>query len=94
MALVDKGTELIVVRDLLGHSSVQTTEIYAKLSNNRKREAIEGASQQIVNPEEPLWEANASLKEWLINLGKNRIMVTIQVLIINNSYWKKIHFYG
>lgn len=74
MALVDKGTELIVVRDLLGHASVQTTEIYAKLSNHRKREAIEGASLQIVNQEEPLWEANASLKEWLINLGKNKIM--------------------
>jgi hypothetical protein len=63
MALINKGTELIVVRDLLGHASVQTTEIYAKLSNHRKREAIEGASQQIVNPEEPLWEANASLKD-------------------------------
>jgi site-specific recombinase XerD len=35
MALVDKGTELLVVRDLLGHASVQTTEIYAKLSNHR-----------------------------------------------------------
>jgi len=74
MALVDKGTELIVVRDLLGHVSVQTTEIYAKLSTHRKREAIEGASQQIVDQEEPLWEAHASLKEWLMNLGKNRIM--------------------
>lgn len=74
MALVDKGTELIVVRDLLGHASVQTTEIYAKLSNHRKREAIEGASQQIVEPEESLWEANASLKKWLIDLGKNKIM--------------------
>lgn len=74
MALVDKGTELIVVRDLLGHASVQTTEIYAKLSNHRKREAIEGASQKIVDPEEPLWEASASLKEWLMDLGKNRIM--------------------
>ena len=74
MALVDKGTELIVVRDLLGHASVQTTVVYAKLSNHRKREAIEGASQQIVDLEEPLWEANASLKEWLMNLGRNRIM--------------------
>ena len=26
MVLVDKGTELIVVRDLLGHASVQTTK--------------------------------------------------------------------
>lgn len=74
MALVDKGTELIVVRDLLGHTSVQTTEIYAKLSNHRKREAIEGASKQIVAPEEPLWESNATLKEWLVSLGKKNIM--------------------
>ena len=29
MALMEEGTELIIVRDLLGHVSVQTTEIYA-----------------------------------------------------------------
>jgi site-specific recombinase XerD len=33
MALVEEGVDLIIIRDLLGHSSVQTTEIYAKVSS-------------------------------------------------------------
>lgn len=65
MSLVEEGTELIVIRDLLGHSSVQTTEIYAKLSSNRKRAAIEEASSKIVPTEVAQWEESASLKDWL-----------------------------
>lgn len=65
MSLVEQGTELIIIRDLLGHRSIQATEIYAKLSSNRKREAIEKASSHIVPEERPEWEENTSLKEWL-----------------------------
>lgn len=65
MSLVDEGTELIVIRDLLGHSSIQTTEIYAKLSSDRKRKAIEEASAKIVPEEEAQWERNPSIKDWL-----------------------------
>lgn len=39
--LVDEGVDLIVIRDLLGHSSISTTEIYARLSDKRKREILE-----------------------------------------------------
>ncbi len=74
MALVDKGTELIVIRDLLGHSSVITTEIYARLSNHRKRQAIEAASQQLTPAEDAKWDNDAKLLEWLKGLGKNTIM--------------------
>jgi len=45
--LVNTGVPLIVVRDLLGHASVQTTEIYAHLSPENVRQAltlIEGGS--------------------------------------------------
>lgn len=74
MALMEEGTELIIVRDLLGHSSVQTTEIYAKASTARKRKAIEEHSNDLVDREQPLWENNSTVLEWLKGLGKHNIM--------------------
>jgi integrase len=38
--LVNAGVPLITVRDLLGHSSIQTTEIYAHLSPDNVRKAL------------------------------------------------------
>lgn len=70
MSLIEEGTELIIIRDLLGHRSIQTTEIYAKLSSNRKREAIEKLSSLIVPEEKAEWEENTSLKEWLKGFKK------------------------
>jgi site-specific recombinase XerD len=65
MGLVDAGVDLIYIRDLLGHVSVTTTEIYIKADTARKREAIEAASKEIVPKESPLWEADAGIKGWL-----------------------------
>jgi len=65
MGLVESGVDLIYIRDLLGHVSVTTTEIYIKADAARKREAIEAASKEIVPKENPLWETDASLKGWL-----------------------------
>jgi site-specific recombinase XerD len=65
MGLVDSGVDLIYIRDLLGHVSVKTTEVYAKADAARKREAIEAASKEIVPIETPEWEKNARLKDWL-----------------------------
>lgn len=74
MALLEEGVDLIVIRDLLGHSSVQTTEIYARVSSTRRRNAIEAASKEIVPQEEPLWETNTSIKNWLKSLTDVNIM--------------------
>lgn len=65
MELVDSGVDLIYIRDLLGHVSVKTTEIYAKADAKLKREAIEAASREIVPPEEAQWDSNDDLKSWL-----------------------------
>jgi site-specific recombinase XerD len=65
MGLVDSGIDLIYIRDLLGHVSVTTTEIYAKADAARKREAIEAASKEIVPTESAQWEKNNKLKDWL-----------------------------
>ena len=65
MGLVDSGVDLIYIRDLLGHVSVKTTEIYAKSDVKKKREAIEAASKEIVPAETAKWDNNTDLKKWL-----------------------------
>lgn len=65
MELLDAGVDLIYIRDLLGHVSVKTTEIYARTDSARKRKAIEAASKEIVPREDAQWENNARLKDWL-----------------------------
>ncbi len=72
MGLVDSGVDLIYIRDLLGHVSVKTTEVYAKADAKLKREAIEAASKEIVPKEESQWDNNDDLKLWLKNFNKSR----------------------
>ncbi len=73
-SLVEDGVDLIAIRDLLGHSSVQTTEIYAKMSAAKCRSAIEAASKEIVPKEEALWETSYNIKDWLKGMNLIRIM--------------------
>lgn len=70
MHLLQSGVNLVYIRDLLGHVSVQTTEIYAKADSSMKRKALEKAHNDIVPDELPEWQQNADLLEWLQNLGR------------------------
>lgn len=70
MELVTSGVDLIYIRDLLGHVSVLTTEIYAKADANKKREAIELVSKQLVKKVEAKWEKNENLKDWLKSFNR------------------------
>ena len=70
MGLVDEGVDLIYIRDLLGHVSIRTTEIYAKTNSKKKREAIEEAASKIVPEEIPEWENDTGLKNWLKSFNK------------------------
>ena len=71
MELVDSGVDLIYIRDLLGHVSVKTTEIYAKTDAKLKREAIEAASREIVAHEDAKWDSDDDLKSWLKSFNKH-----------------------
>jgi len=70
MGLVDSGVDLIYIRDLLGHVSVITTEIYGKADARRKREAIEAASKEIVPKEAAEWDSYPDLKQWLKSFNR------------------------
>lgn len=70
MELVSSGVDLIYIRDLLGHSSVTTTEIYARTDSDFKRKAIEKASKTILPSEDAKWDSDYNLREWLKNFNK------------------------
>jgi integrase len=65
MHLLQAGVNLVYIRDILGHVSVQTTEIYARADSRQKREAIEKAYIGLAPEVLPLWENNNTLLGWL-----------------------------
>lgn len=67
MHLLQAGVNLVYIRDILGHESVQTTEVYARVDSKQKREAIEKAYSDVIQKEVPLWLNNDNLLEWLKN---------------------------
>ena len=71
MELLSSGVDLIYIRDLLGHSSVTTTEVYARADAQLKRKAIEAASKEIVPKEDALWDNNSDLKDWLKHFNRS-----------------------
>ncbi|MBQ5559078.1 MAG: site-specific integrase [Lachnospiraceae bacterium] len=70
MELLESGVDLMYIRDLLGHSSVTTTEVYARADANHKRKAIEAASKEIVPQQEAKWDNNLDLREWLKSFNR------------------------
>lgn len=65
MHLLQAGVPLIYIRDILGHVSVQTTEIYARIDTKHKFEIMQNAYVDIVpNEENPKWQNNDILT-WL-----------------------------
>jgi len=70
MHMLQAGVNLVYIRDILGHSSVQTTEIYARADSKQKREAIERAYMDVTPSDEPSWQKNNDLLDWLKNFNK------------------------
>lgn len=66
--LLESGVNLIYIRDLLGHVSVTTTEIYLKFDTELKRKALEAAYPQVSSQDAPAWEENTDIFQWLQNL--------------------------
>lgn len=71
MHLLQSGVNLVWIRDLLGHNSIQSTEIYARTDFKQKREAIEMASENLT-PSDAIgeWVNKRDLISWLKGLGK------------------------
>jgi integrase/recombinase XerD len=72
MHLLQAGVNLVYIRDVLGHVSIQSTEIYARADSKQKREALEAAYVNII-PNigvQGSWEKDSRLKTWLRSLSK------------------------
>lgn len=65
MHLLQAGVNLVYIRDILGHVSVITTEIYARADSKQKREALEKAYVKVNPNEEPMWLKDENLITWL-----------------------------
>ena len=65
MHLLEGGVNLIYIRDFLGHTSVITTEIYAKSNPEIKRKAIEKASPNVLPVEKYSEKEKEEMIEWL-----------------------------
>lgn len=70
MHLLENGVNLIYIRDFLGHSSVTTTEIYARCNPELKRKYIEQAGSLIT---ESVEKYDKDEKEALITWLRNNI---------------------
>ena len=68
--LLESGVELIYIRDILGHSNVTTTEIYAKVCTANKRAALEKAYENVTDQSDEDWSDNKDLMSWLSSLSK------------------------
>lgn len=72
MHLLQAGVNLVYIRDILGHVSIQTTEIYARADSKQKREALEKAYESvgIKEPKIKKWEKDSKLRQMLIDICK------------------------
>lgn len=70
MHLLQSGVNLVYIKDILGHVSIQTTDIYARADSKAKRDALEKAYSLLTpnKQSEREWERNKDLKDWLKGL--------------------------
>jgi len=69
MHLLQAGINLVYIRDLLGHVSITTTELYARADSEMKRRALEAAYPSEASATMPPWQQNTELLTWLKSLG-------------------------
>ena len=65
MHLLQSGISLEIIRDILGHEHVMTTQIYARANLEMKRKALERVADTSTFPHIPSWKQDRSLLEWL-----------------------------
>ena len=66
--LYEAGVPLLHIRDILWHVTLSATDIYARVSTEAKRNALESAYTDIITDELPEWTQDPGLLDWLTNL--------------------------
>jgi site-specific recombinase XerD len=70
MHLLQADVNLIYIRDLLGHTDIKTTEIYARADSAAKRKALEKTNPNKHSAQFPSWTEDSGLMGWLQNFGR------------------------
>ena len=73
--MLQAGINLVYIRDFLGHSSITSTEVYARADSEMKRKALESAYLELDIGKLPSWENDGDLMNWLQNLCKQQIIM-------------------
>ncbi len=68
MHLCQAGIDIIYIRDILGHTDLATTEVYAKLNIELLRDALEDAYPELPLNNFPDWNNDEMLMNMLNNL--------------------------
>jgi integrase/recombinase XerD len=68
MHLLQGGISLDMIRDLLAHADVKTTQIYARANLEMKRNALEKITESSPVQPIPCWQQNKDLLDWLRSL--------------------------
>ena len=68
MHLVQAGNPLVIIKDILGHASIETTELYARADLDMKRRALESVANIVKSDQKPSWHAQPELLDWLTSL--------------------------
>lgn len=68
MQLVNLGWGIEVVKDILGHESITTTQLYLSANSKLKRDSIEETYLDIIPTEKPIWVESPTIKSWLKNI--------------------------
>ena len=56
------------IKDLLGHSDIKTTEVYARLNIKMKQKLLEQVHPQQLSDQQPSWTDDENLMQWLTQL--------------------------
>ena len=66
--MLEADIHLVHIRDFLGHSSVETTEVYARAGDKKKQEALAKLNPDIIIEGKTSWQKDKNLMEFLIDL--------------------------
>lgn len=68
MHMVEADINLIYIRDILGHESIETTQVYAKANPEARRKALEKMESKSPEPSMPDWNDNPNIMDFLHSL--------------------------
>lgn len=68
MHLVQAGNPLVIIKEILGHASIESTEHYARADLDMKRRTLESVAHVVKVEKKPSWRTQPELLDWLTNL--------------------------